>query len=177
MNISGLLIGSDEAALSTAANCIARLAMGACDGDPHKDPRYPRLTQFPTRRRAEALVRLVLTPNPDGREGMKLGLPLETLFAAAWEAVDADEGEDSAAKDLLADFYAAILDGAEAWAYSPAAVDRAVLLLASFDPVSLWVRFAQSAYPDSPQTPGSAKWDEAEAGGNPHESVANPFLR
>ena len=55
--------------------------------------------------------------------------------------------------------------------------DAAAKNLASFDPESLWVKFAQSAYPDFPQTPGSAKWNEAEAAGNPHETVDNPFLR
>lgn len=143
---------------------IARLALMLADGDPHKDPRYPRLTQFPTRRRVAGLI-----------EGaLRFGVHPDTILADAWDFVQADEGEDEAALALVSEYRNTISAG---WTGTEEEIANAVFLLASFDPTSLWARAVQRAYPEHPQTPGSRGWLEAEAKGNPHESVACPWTR
>lgn len=167
---------SDDKVLDQTADMLARLALGAEDGEQHKDPTYPRLTQYPTRRRVEELVRTALTPQPDADPGYQRGFSLEQLLAATWDRIDGDPGDDDGAKELLEQEYEAITGGAP-WAYSPGAVDLAIKALASYSAGSLWLLFVEAAYPDHPQTPGSPGWQVAEAGGNPHESVANPWTR
>lgn len=152
---------SDAKVLDECADALARLALMAGDGERHG-------FTYLTRRRWEALVRLVLTPDPDGGEGYKRGFPMNEWFAAAWERVHADAGDDPEAEGLLASYFDQIGDGV---------VEKAVEALASFSPDSLWVIAVQAAYPGHPQTPGSPGWIAAEEKGNPHETVANPFLR
>lgn len=174
--LPGIQRWSDAKVLDEAADLVARLALGACDGQPHGNPYYPPTIGYPTRRRTEALVRLALTPAGEPAPYAR-GFSLDELFAAAWERVAADEGDDPTAAELLVRKHAEIMDGAEAWKGNAEDIDRAAAALASFDPESLWVLFVQAAYPEAPQTPGSPGWIAAEEKGNPHESVDNPFLR
>lgn len=142
----------------------ARCCLMLADGTQHKDPRYPNLTQFPTRRRVASLV-----------EGaLRFGVHPDNIFADAWDFVQADEGEDEVALEILSEYRNAVSAG---WTGSEEDIANAVFLLASFDPGSLWTRAVQAAYPDHPQTPGSDKWNEAEDKGNPHESVDCPWTR
>lgn len=171
---------SDAKVMDEAADRIARLALMAADGQTHGNPYYafnPSIG-YPTRRNTDGLVRTALAPVDDAHPLTSgRGFGLEQLFAEAWERVDADEGDDEAAKALLVDFYGRVLPEGEVWEGTHAQLERAVSLLASSDEGSLWTLAVQAAYPEHPQTPGSQKWNDAEAEGNPHESVANPWTR
>lgn len=160
---------NDAKSLDETADTIARCSLMACDREPHG-------FTYPTRKRFELLLRGALTPQPDQEPGDQRGISLKKLCSEAWERIHADAGEDIAAEDLLMEKYEEVLrDGP--WVYTPEAVERVVEVFASFEPTSLWTLAVQAAYPEHPQTPGSAKWMEAEAKGNPHESVANPWTR
>lgn len=151
----------DAKVLDESADMLARLALMAGDGERHG-------FTYPTRRRCEALFRLALTPDAEADAGYKRGFSLQDLFAAAWERVHADAGDDPEAEALLSEYFAKIGDGG---------ADGAARALASFDDDSLWVIAVQAAYPAHPQSPGSPGWLAAEERGNPHETVDNPFLR
>lgn len=122
--LPGINRWNDAKVLDEAADRLARMALGACDGQTHGNPAYPSWIGYPTRRNTEALVRLVLTPGNEPAPYAR-GFSLDEFFGAAWERVEADEGDDQAALDLLVAYHAAICGG-EPWAYSPAAVDKAV---------------------------------------------------
>lgn len=175
--LPGIQRWSDAKVLDEAADRLAKLALGACDGLKHGNPMYDAsaFIGYPTRRNTEALVRLVLTASGDAAPYAR-GFSLNEFFAAAWERVVADPGEDADAEALLVAAHEAILAGEE-WAGSAEQIDRAAAMIASFDPASLWVRYVQAAWPNAPQTPGSPGWIAAEERGNPHETVDNPFLR
>lgn len=168
---------SDAKVFDETADRVARLAMMAADGKPHNNPFYPPTIGYPTRKNTEELLRTALgaVDDPDPLAAGR-GFALQDIFAGAWERIDADEGEDQGAKDALPPLYAQITEGEEDWLKLPE-LERAVLVLASFAETSLWVTAVQAAYPLHPQTPGSPKWLAAEAAGNPHETVGNPFLR
>jgi hypothetical protein len=179
MSLPGIRKWDDAKVLDEAATRLAKLALGACDGQKHGNPFYgdSAFIGYPTRRNTEALVRLALTTDPLAvSDNYDRGFSLKELFAAAWERVVADEGDDAAAEALLMKKYEEILAG-EVWSGTPEMIDRAVAALASYDPESLWVQYVQAAWPNHPQTPGSPGWEAAEAAGNPHETVDNPFLR
>lgn len=169
---------SDAKVADEVPDRIAKLALGACDKTKHGNPLYDasEFIGYPTRRNTEEMVLEFLRPvNEKKPLESGRGFPLGQLFAEAWERVDADAGEDDAAKALLQDFFDAIEDGEE-WTGSPEQIKRAVSMLASFDDASLWVLYVKAAWPNHPQTPGSKRWLEVEATGGPHESVANPFV-
>ena len=145
---------------------LGRLALMLGDGTQHKDERYPRLTQFPPRMRVAGFV----------ESALEFGVHPDNIFIEAWRVVQDDPGEDEAALAILTEYRDAIA-GPDKWGGTDEEIANAVFLLASFDAGSLWTRAVQAAYPDHPQTPGSAGWIEAEAKGNPHESVACPWTR
>lgn len=167
---------SDSKVFDESADRLAKLAMGACDGTKHGNPLYDSsaFIGYPTRRNTEALFRTALALPDNGKVDGR-GIPLGQLFAAAWERVDADAGEDDAAKSLLQDFFDAIEAGEE-WTGAPEQIERALKVLASFDDDALWVLYVKAAWPNHPGTPGSPRWNEVEAQGGPHESSANPFV-
>lgn len=168
---------SDEKVLDQTADRLARLAMMAADTTTHGDPFYAfnKNIGFPTRPNTEALLRTALAAVDEARPLVSgRGLSLKYLFAQTWERIDADPGDDETAKELLVDFYARV-EPPEPWEGTRVQVQRVVDQLASSDEGTLWTLAVQAAYPDHPQTPGSAKWNEAEASGGPHESQGNPF--
>lgn len=183
MQASTGLNWDDDKVLDETADMVARLAMMAADGTPHGNPYYPSKIGYPTRRRVSDMIRTALTPVPDAEEDHNRGFDLDTVFSAAWDRVDADPGDDEEAKALLMACYTTISErltppgGGRPPFTVEEVIEVSLGVLASFDPESLWVRAVQSAYPDHPQTPGSDGWNAAEAKGNPHESVGNPWTR
>lgn len=153
--LPGIHRWDDAKVLDEAADRLAKLALGACDGLKHGNPIYDASSfiGYPTRRNTEALVRLVLTPGKEAAPYAR-GFSLNEFFAAAWERVVADPGEDAEAEALLVATHEAILAGEE-WSGSAEQIDRAAAVIASFDPASLWVRYVQAAWKNHPQTPGS----------------------
>lgn len=146
---------------------IGRLALMAADGQTHHNPKYSDKVGYPTRRNTEGLI----------RSALEFGVHPDNIFVEAWDHVVADEGDDQAALDLLAFYHDRVLVPGGAWGGTPQEIDNAVLVLASFEDDSLWVKGVQGGYPQHPQTPGSPGWLEAEAKGNPHESVSCPWTR
>lgn len=172
--------------LNEAARRLADLALAAFDGDEARF--YSKLSSgrivYPTRAHTEGLVRSALTPHEEwprryyGKTAAyPEGIDLLELFEAAADDVIADDGDDAEALAALVECYDRIMADDPAWVGAPEQMDRAVFVLASFDPESLWCRGVMSALPMHPMTPGSEGWEEAQATGGPHESVANPFTR
>lgn len=168
---------TDAEVLDRASGTLAKLALGACDGQKHGNPMYEKseFVGYTTRRNVEEWIRTALTPAPEAEPGFQRGFTLKVVCAETWEKIVADEGDDAAAEALLMKKYEEILSD-EPWKPTPEMIDRAVAALASFDPESLWVLYVQAAWPNHVQTPGSDKWNEVEARGGHHETVDNPFL-
>lgn len=175
---------NDAKSMEVAAQFFARIAMMAGDGTTHHNPSYPSWVGYPTRPRAEALVRLVLTPGPDPNDaGYVRGFPIKAFFENIWNYIDLDPGEDDEAKALVVAYYERILEAVpgNVWVASTENIDLAVSLLASSFPDSLWTVGVVRAFPDHPQTPGSPKWiaeeEKAKTQGRQahHESDPNPF--
>ena len=169
--------------IAEAAGLLARLAMGAADGD-RRGSRFPpsalRTATYVGNAVGEAKDDPELGPEYSATFGH--GATVEELFAAA--ASKLESALVQAGHEVLAEFYLRIqedlaaLAATKGSAATPAEVAKIVADVlvrdvdeasADGDGVSLWVVFMQACYPDSPQLLLALRKD-------PHaDSSANAF--
>lgn len=193
-------------ALDELGTRFGKLAISVVEGEKARElwanPNRPSRVVYPTRLATRNEVYKCLMPFGTGGEayGYTYGkteefpqgcTPGDLFYAAADYVMKNTSGDDEdAALGVLQDYYeyatayrlasgelefldhlAAVLSNADEIELEPKAGDGPSLLISS-----LWRAGVMAALPNEPQTPGSPAWEAAEAAGNPHESVQNPFV-